>query len=216
MQINSILQAPPASAEDAETRFRYIKSLIGGDETRARKLAAVTQGMSREEVHELVGVTPRPAAAGETSEEMVQALALLARRKREIIERECFGLIEFVEPAHDFSVVGGMDEVKRELGGIARNIRDGRTSRVPMGLLFTGPMGTGKTFVAEAFGRERADHDQAEELPLQVGRRDRVQPREDPRRGAGHRQGDGHHRRGRPRVRHRRRGRRATAAPARA
>jgi len=32
--------------------------------------------------------------------------------------------------------------------------REGRTSRVPMGILFTGPMGTGKTFVAEAFARE--------------------------------------------------------------
>src|SRR5690349_22728030 len=37
---------------------------------------------------------------------------------------------------------------------IARNIREGRTARVPMGLLFTGPMGTGKTFVAEAFVKE--------------------------------------------------------------
>jgi SpoVK/Ycf46/Vps4 family AAA+-type ATPase len=153
VQVNGILQAPPAAAEDVETRTRYIKSLIG-DEKRARKLASVTQGMSREEVHEVVGVSPQPATGGEPSEEMNQALALLARRKREIIERECFGLVEFVEPAHDFSVVGGMDEIKRELGSIARNIREGRTSRVPMGLLFTGPMGTGKTFVAEAFVRE--------------------------------------------------------------
>src|SRR5262249_45193562 len=37
---------------------------------------------------------------------------------------------------------------------VARNIREGRKSRVPMGLLFTGPMGTGKTFVAEAFVKE--------------------------------------------------------------
>jgi SpoVK/Ycf46/Vps4 family AAA+-type ATPase len=153
VQVHAILASPPASAEDVESRARYIAGLIG-DEKRARKLAAVTQGMTREEIHELVGVTPRPAAPGEPSEEMNQALALLARRKREIIERECFGLVEFVEPAHDFSVVGGMDEIKRELGAIARHIREGRTSRVPMGLLFTGPMGTGKTFVAEAFVRE--------------------------------------------------------------
>src|SRR6185503_11665101 len=31
---------------------------------------------------------------------------------------------------------------------------EGKTARVPMGLLFTGPMGTGKTFVAEAFVKE--------------------------------------------------------------
>ena len=47
-----------------------------------------------------------------------------------------------------------MDEVKRDLTLIAKNIREGRRNRVPMGLLFTGPMGTGKTFVAEAFAKE--------------------------------------------------------------
>ena len=42
---------------------------------------------------------------------------------------------------------------------IAESIREGRTSRVPMGVLFTGPMGTGKTFVAEAFAKEWTDDD---------------------------------------------------------
>jgi transitional endoplasmic reticulum ATPase len=79
---------------------------------------------------------------------------LVAARKREIIERECFGLIEFVTPQHGFDVVGGMDEVKKDLLVVARNIREGRRGRVPMGILFTGPMGTGKTFVCEAFARE--------------------------------------------------------------
>ncbi|MGK2859396.1 MAG: ATP-binding protein, partial [Thermoanaerobaculia bacterium] len=83
-----------------------------------------------------------------------EADRLIARRKREIMERECFGLIEILEPAHGFDVVGGMDEVKKDLLVIAQNIKDGRTARVPMGLLFTGPMGTGKTFVAEAFAKE--------------------------------------------------------------
>jgi SpoVK/Ycf46/Vps4 family AAA+-type ATPase len=62
--------------------------------------------------------------------------------------------VEFVQPAHGFEVVGGMEEVKKDLMVIAESIREGRTSRVPMGILFTGPMGTGKTFVAEAFAKE--------------------------------------------------------------
>ena len=78
----------------------------------------------------------------------------LARIKHEIIERECFGLIEFVRPEHGFEMVGGLDEIKRELSLVAANMREGRRSRCPMGMLFTGPMGTGKTFVAEAFAKE--------------------------------------------------------------
>jgi len=79
---------------------------------------------------------------------------LAVRVHREILERECFGLVEFVEPEHGFEVVGGMDEVKKDLLLIASNIRNGSIARVPMGILFTGPMGTGKTFVAEAFAKE--------------------------------------------------------------
>ena len=38
--------------------------------------------------------------------------------------------------------------------GIAESIKAGERTRIPMGLLFVGPMGTGKTFVAGAFVRE--------------------------------------------------------------
>lgn len=151
VQIKSILQPQSgASTDDAESRYKFIKSMVT-DESRARKLAAVTQGMPRDEIEHLIGMSAPPSVRDEPHEEI---LRLIGKRKREVIERECFGLIEFVEPKHDFSVVGGIAEVKKELSAIARNIREGRTSRVPMGLLFTGPMGTGKTFVAEAFVRE--------------------------------------------------------------
>jgi transitional endoplasmic reticulum ATPase len=151
IQIKSILQPhPTASDDDSDTRYRFIKTMVA-DDVRARKLAAVTQGLPRDEIVHLIGVTAPPNVREEPHEEI---LRLIGKRKREVIERECFGLIEFVEPQHDFSVVGGIDEVKKELTAIARNIREGRTARVPMGLLFTGPMGTGKTFVAEAFVKE--------------------------------------------------------------
>jgi AAA+ superfamily predicted ATPase len=152
VQIKAILQPAPPAEEDAESRLRFIKVLVG-DDARARKLAAVTGGMSRDEIRDLVGAKESPKI-DDQAEERDEVLDLIAARKREIIERECFGLIEFVEPKHDFSVVGGIEEVKRELNSVAKNIREGRVNRVPMGMLFTGPMGTGKTFVAEAFVKE--------------------------------------------------------------
>lgn len=153
VQLRAILAAPPAAAEDPAERKRWLDGLVG-DPARAAKLAALTAGMSRDEVRELVGAAGATPPAPDRDRAHEEVLARIGQKKREILERECFGLIEFVEPKHDFSVVGGIDEVKKELQGIARAIREGRRARVPMGLLFTGPMGTGKTFVAEAFVKE--------------------------------------------------------------
>jgi SpoVK/Ycf46/Vps4 family AAA+-type ATPase len=155
IQIKAIFTAPPAGAEDAAERARYIGELLGGGQAvseRAEKLATLTQGMSREEIRKLLA--PEGPAAAPAAPDRSELDRLVGARKREIIERECFGLIEFVEPSFGFEVVGGMDEVKKDLLAIARNLREGRRGRCPMGLLFTGPMGTGKTFVCEAFARE--------------------------------------------------------------
>lgn len=78
----------------------------------------------------------------------------VARRKKVIIEQECHGLVEVVNPRHDFSHVGGMERVKADLMRVANAVKAGHTNRVPMGMIFVGPMGTGKTFVANAFAKE--------------------------------------------------------------
>src|SRR5207248_199828 len=119
---------------------------------RADKLAQLTAGMSRDEITKLLAPGAQTTDLDEQPRKEIDLL--IAKRKREILERECFGLIEFVEAEHGFEVVGGMDEVKKDLSMIAQSIRDGQRTRVPMGILFTGPMGTGKTFVAEAFSKE--------------------------------------------------------------
>ncbi|HEV8427317.1 MAG TPA: AAA family ATPase [Pyrinomonadaceae bacterium] len=162
IQIASILTPQPAVEEEQADREAFIAGLLGGGADaagRAHKLAALTSNLSREEVKELVApkaAMPAPDTSLPSPIERARKETdrLIAKRKREILERECFGLVEFVEPAHGFDVVGGMDEVKKDLMVIADSIREGRTSRVPMGILFTGPMGTGKTFVAEAFAKE--------------------------------------------------------------
>lgn len=75
----------------------------------------------------------------------------VAERKKVVIEQECRGLVEFVDPRHDLSHVGGMEAVKADLLRVSDAVKAGHRAQVPMGMIFVGPMGTGKTFVAEAF-----------------------------------------------------------------
>jgi transitional endoplasmic reticulum ATPase len=160
VQIASILAPPPAAEDEAREREAFIAGILGGTAdapARAKKLTTLTIGLTRDEIRRLLAPgAPDPTGPATDAAERARREAdrLIARRKREILERECFSLVEFVEPDHGFEVVGGMDEVKKDLQVVAENIREGRTSRVPMGILFTGPMGTGKTFVAEAFAKE--------------------------------------------------------------
>ena len=156
IQIQGILAPHDVPSDDEAERTKYIAELLGGGAAameRAQKLAQITKGMPRSEIRRLIA-PDGPVTTHADTDARAEVLRLIAARKREIIERECFSLIEFVEPKHGFEVVGGMDEVKKDLSLIAKNIREGRRSRVPMGLLFVGPMGTGKTFVAEAFAKE--------------------------------------------------------------
>jgi len=157
VQIISTLTPPPAQDTDTSDREKFIISLLGDapdSGERAKKLASLTSGMNYEEIRKLVAPNAAAPAEDEDGEHRAEIDKLIARRKREILERECFGLVEFVLPEHGFEVVGGMDEIKKDLLVLAENLREQRTARVPMGILFTGPMGTGKTFVAEAFARE--------------------------------------------------------------
>ncbi|MEE2900870.1 MAG: AAA family ATPase [Myxococcota bacterium] len=167
VQIKGILQPGSDEEEELSQRVSYIARLLGDTpeaKVRAEKLAPKFAGESYDEIRAQLQPEPSESEDTNTTESEPDSpetlanryedvLKLLNSRKRKILEKECFGLVEFVEPSHDFSAVGGMEEVKKELLSIADHIKTGRRTRVPMGLLFTGPMGTGKTFVAEAFAR---------------------------------------------------------------
>ncbi len=151
VQIRGILK-PQDAEPDLEERKSLIRELLGKEapQDRIDGLAGMTKGMDPEEIRRMVAPTATLPSAGIT----VEMEEMVAKHKRDIIERECSGLLEFVRPKHGFEAVGGMEEVKRELARVAKAIRSGDTSHVPMGFLFVGPMGTGKTFVAEAFAKE--------------------------------------------------------------
>ena len=110
------------------------------------QLAKVSAGLTLVQIE---GLLRQARQSGEAI-----AFSTVNRRKKVIIEQECHGLVEFLDPHHGFADVGGMEEIKLDLKRLAEAITRGQRARVPMGMIFVGPMGTGKTFVAEAFARE--------------------------------------------------------------
>ncbi len=73
----------------------------------------------------------------------------LKRLKKGLIERQARGLVEFVEPPHTLDDFVGNDAVKKRVSEDAALLAKGRLDAAPMGYLVCGPVGTGKTFLAE-------------------------------------------------------------------
>ncbi len=81
-------------------------------------------------------------------------LKFLSQRKKDLIEAESGGLLEFVQSRFDLSFVAGNDQAKRKLQDAATAIRAGNTDVLPMGYVICGPVGTGKTFITTCFAGE--------------------------------------------------------------
>lgn len=155
MEINRRVRSSPqlksieVGLPDREERLRFIRH--------ARPKYPVT-GLSDEQLADLTAGFSRLQIEGmfknAAETDKVVSMEDVSVKKKEVIERECMNLVEVVEPRYGFEAVGGMDEIKKTLGAVAGAIRRGESRRVPMGVLLVGPMGTGKSFLAEAFARE--------------------------------------------------------------
>jgi hypothetical protein len=75
----------------------------------------------------------------------------LKKLKKSLIERQLRGLIEFVEPPLTMANFVGGDAVRKRLEDDAAILAGGHLDAAPMGYLICGPVGTGKTFLAECF-----------------------------------------------------------------
>lgn len=109
-------------------------------------LAEKLVGLSRVSVRTLV----RRAL---TSGERITG-AYLTRMKKELIEKEAAGRLEFLESARTLDDVAGHDEAKAWLREDALLLKRGRTMAIPMGYLLTGRIGTGKTYLVECLAGE--------------------------------------------------------------
>ena len=78
----------------------------------------------------------------------------LIQKKKEMIESEAGGLLEFVETKYGLDDVAGHAQAKKHLMDASRALKAGRPDVMPMGYLISGPVGTGKTFMIQAFSSD--------------------------------------------------------------
>jgi len=122
------------------------KPLPAGSDVTPESLAALTAGLKRVQLQAMIS----------DSVENQRPLTdkFLVKRKKDMIEAEAGGLLEFVQSRFDLSMVAGHAPAKKRLQDAAKAIRAGRTDVVPMGYVICGPVGTGKTFITTCFAGE--------------------------------------------------------------
>ena len=74
--------------------------------------------------------------------------------KKRLIERQCRGLLEFIEPKWTLDTVVGHEAAKARLREDAALLKRGALDSLPMGYLLCGPVGTGKSFLAQCASGE--------------------------------------------------------------
>ncbi|HEV3040217.1 MAG TPA: AAA family ATPase [Candidatus Angelobacter sp.] len=78
----------------------------------------------------------------------------VVKLKKQLVEKDCNGLIEFVESRRTLSDLAGLDKVKAWLRQDIELWRKNDIQALPKGYLFCGPVGTGKTFLVECLAGE--------------------------------------------------------------
>jgi AAA+ superfamily predicted ATPase len=74
--------------------------------------------------------------------------------KKRLLERQCRGLLEFIEPRWTLDTVVGHEAAKTRLREDAALLKRGALDTLPMGYLLCGPVGTGKSFLAQCVSGE--------------------------------------------------------------
>ena len=137
---------------DGDERLQFIRAQLNanalpdGSEVSAETLAKLGAGLKRVQLFSLI--------AHSVQNHQALTLKFLSQRKKELIESESGGLLEFVQSRFDLSFVAGNDQAKRKLQDAAAAVRTGSTDVLPMGYVICGPVGTGKTFITTCFAGE--------------------------------------------------------------
>jgi SpoVK/Ycf46/Vps4 family AAA+-type ATPase len=156
--VNSHLTLSPSVVKvsiplpDAEIREQFVEFLVNRELVRlargltAQKMATLTSGLNLFHLNQI-------AQESEQADNEI-TMEYLREKKKEIIEREAAGLLEFLETEHDLSFVSGHTFVKNRFKNAIRAIKLNQLDVLPMGYLISGPIGTGKSFLVSAFAGE--------------------------------------------------------------
>jgi AAA+ superfamily predicted ATPase len=117
--------------------------LPAGSDINEEVLAKLSAGLKRVQLHSIVSEA--------VHNKQSLTAKFLRERKKELIESEAGGLLEFIDSRFDLSFVAGNDHAKNKLEDAAVAIRAGKTEVLPMGYVICGPVGTGKTFLTTCF-----------------------------------------------------------------
>jgi AAA+ superfamily predicted ATPase len=112
----------------------------------ASELAKLTAGISLTDLNVLI------QSAREGGKRLDQ-LAFRSLKKR-LLERQCRGLLEFAESRWTLDAVVGHEVAKARLRDDAALLKRGALDTLPMGYLLCGPVGTGKSFLAQCLSGE--------------------------------------------------------------
>jgi AAA+ superfamily predicted ATPase len=108
-----------------------------------KRAAALGAGLTLESLRAVIALSAREGTPPDGPE--------FAAKKKDLIERSCNGLVEFIQPRLTLDAVAGHEAAKERLQADARAIRRGQLESAPMGYLICGPVGTGKSFIAECY-----------------------------------------------------------------
>src|SRR5262249_14058783 len=78
----------------------------------------------------------------------------LVKLKKQLVEDECAGLIEFIESKRTLDDLHGQEKLKTWLRQDIALWKQGDLRALPMGYLICGPVGTGKTYMVECLAGE--------------------------------------------------------------
>lgn len=122
------------------------KSLADLTDLDLRTLSEKLVGLSRVNIKKMVS---RCFADGEKLDNKI-----LSELKKDLIEKECNGLLSFIESAYTLDLVAGLDQAKEWLREDARLLKMNKLDCIPMGYLMCGRIGTGKTFLTMCWAGE--------------------------------------------------------------